>query len=329
MGSPISSSRALVTPNAETRLAKLNGDGYPFAAGARDLSFNYEPTFAPVPSGGLLLGRLHGAAARTATRTSARRNVVKQLWVTRPSISIRPSASTRATRPSSLPGQGRDVDQHARLLGARSLQGGRQGLRLRHRVPRRFLCDGTGTDGGSRVQERRHLLAGRRSPATRPPTAATPRAAARATTTCAPSPARSSRRRPSPPDWSQRAQGEQRDAPWNAKRVPPLGETRFAFPLRPLLCPRPFATKSGPKTRLGSLNPTARTPAGPGIRTALAAPSWKRAALRTRGEAVDLGVAEAPPDALRRRAVARPVWPTSRTSTTRPASAGFFTRPSS
>jgi hypothetical protein len=41
-----------VNPNVEIRLAKANGDGYPFAAGARDLSWNYEPSFAPVANGG-------------------------------------------------------------------------------------------------------------------------------------------------------------------------------------------------------------------------------------------------------------------------------------
>jgi hypothetical protein len=41
-----------VTPGEEVRLAKLDGDGYPFAAGTRDLSWNYEPSFAPVAAGG-------------------------------------------------------------------------------------------------------------------------------------------------------------------------------------------------------------------------------------------------------------------------------------
>jgi hypothetical protein len=41
-----------VTPNQEVRLAKVDGDGYPFAAGARDLSWNFEPSFAPVAAGG-------------------------------------------------------------------------------------------------------------------------------------------------------------------------------------------------------------------------------------------------------------------------------------
>jgi hypothetical protein len=41
-----------VTPNQEVRLAQVNGDKYPFAAGSRDLSWNYEPSFAPVAAGG-------------------------------------------------------------------------------------------------------------------------------------------------------------------------------------------------------------------------------------------------------------------------------------
>jgi hypothetical protein len=41
-----------VTPNQEVRCARLDGDGYPFAAGSRDLSWNYEPSLAPVAAGG-------------------------------------------------------------------------------------------------------------------------------------------------------------------------------------------------------------------------------------------------------------------------------------
>jgi WD40-like Beta Propeller Repeat len=76
-----------VTPNEEVRLAKLDGDGYPFAAGSRDLSWNYEPSFAPVAAGGyfwvVFTSRrtygniLTGPAEDTATPASA----VKQLWV--------------------------------------------------------------------------------------------------------------------------------------------------------------------------------------------------------------------------------------------------------
>jgi hypothetical protein len=68
------------TPNQEIRLAKADGDGYPFAAGARDLSYNYEPTFAPVPSGGYFW------AVFTSRRTYGNRmtgapSATKQLWV--------------------------------------------------------------------------------------------------------------------------------------------------------------------------------------------------------------------------------------------------------
>jgi hypothetical protein len=40
------------TPAQEVRLANVDGDGYPFAAGARDVGWNFEPSFAPVAAGG-------------------------------------------------------------------------------------------------------------------------------------------------------------------------------------------------------------------------------------------------------------------------------------
>jgi hypothetical protein len=69
-----------VTPNQETRLAKVDGDGYPFAAGARDLSYNYEPNFAPVAAGGYFW------VVFTSRRTygnilTGDKTVVKQLWL--------------------------------------------------------------------------------------------------------------------------------------------------------------------------------------------------------------------------------------------------------
>ncbi len=67
-------------PGADVRCRKANGDDYPFAAGARDLNGNYEPTFAPLNAGGYAWvvftsrrtygNRLTGAASET-----------KQLWV--------------------------------------------------------------------------------------------------------------------------------------------------------------------------------------------------------------------------------------------------------
>ncbi|HEY8038696.1 MAG TPA: hypothetical protein VIF15_02845 [Polyangiaceae bacterium] len=69
-----------VTPNQEVRLAKLDGDGYPFAAGSRDLSWNFEPSFAPVAAGGyfwvVLTSRRTYGNVLTGDKT-----VVKQLWV--------------------------------------------------------------------------------------------------------------------------------------------------------------------------------------------------------------------------------------------------------
>jgi hypothetical protein len=69
-----------VTPNQETRLAKLDGDGYPFAAGSRDLSWNFEPSFAPVAAGGyfwvVITSRRTYGNVLTGDKVS-----VKQLWV--------------------------------------------------------------------------------------------------------------------------------------------------------------------------------------------------------------------------------------------------------
>jgi hypothetical protein len=68
------------TPNQETRLSKVDGDGYPFAAGTRDLSYNYEPNFAPVAAGGYFW------VVFTSRRTygnilTGDKTVVKQLWL--------------------------------------------------------------------------------------------------------------------------------------------------------------------------------------------------------------------------------------------------------
>jgi len=77
-----------VTPNQEVRLAKLDGDGYPFAAGMRDLSLNYEPSFAPVAGGGYFwvvftsrrtYGNILTGQAFPCTTTPC--TEVKQLWV--------------------------------------------------------------------------------------------------------------------------------------------------------------------------------------------------------------------------------------------------------
>jgi hypothetical protein len=94
-------------PGVEIRLANLDGDGYPFAAGARDVSLNYEPTFAPVASGGYFW------VVFTSRRTygnalTGDQSVVKQLWV----AAIDQTSSGSATAPNDpshapflLPGQ--------------------------------------------------------------------------------------------------------------------------------------------------------------------------------------------------------------------------------
>jgi predicted small lipoprotein YifL len=67
-------------PNSETRLKRLDGDNYPFAAGARDLHLNYEPSFAPVAAGGYFWVVFHSRRTYGNVLTGDR-TTVKQLWV--------------------------------------------------------------------------------------------------------------------------------------------------------------------------------------------------------------------------------------------------------
>lgn len=91
---------------AETELAKLNGTGYPFAAGARDQSWNFEPTFAPVAAGGYFWvvftsRRTYGNQFQGALADPSQ---VKQLWVAAidPTVTPGKDPSHAAFR---LPGQ--------------------------------------------------------------------------------------------------------------------------------------------------------------------------------------------------------------------------------
>ncbi len=84
------------TPNSEVRLAALDGDGYPFAAGSRDLHWNFEPTFAPVASGGYFW------VVFTSRRTYGNellgtKDQVKQLWVA--AIDEKPTAGQDPSHP--------------------------------------------------------------------------------------------------------------------------------------------------------------------------------------------------------------------------------------
>ncbi len=90
-------------PGLEIRLSEVNGDAYPFAAGERDLSYNYEPTFAPISSGG------YSWVVFTSRRTYGNRltgasNAVKQLWVF--AIDQNPDGDSDPSHPAFwLPGQ--------------------------------------------------------------------------------------------------------------------------------------------------------------------------------------------------------------------------------
>lgn len=67
-------------PGLEHRLGQVNGDDYPFAAGERDHGYNYEPTFAPLASGGY--NWVVFTSRRTyGNRLTAGKDGVKQLWV--------------------------------------------------------------------------------------------------------------------------------------------------------------------------------------------------------------------------------------------------------
>jgi hypothetical protein len=91
------------TPNVEARLAKVNGDGYPFPAGARDLDWNFEPTFAPVAAGGYYWVVFTSRRTYGNTLTGTK-DQVKQLWVT--AIDVNPQNGKDASHPAFwLPGQ--------------------------------------------------------------------------------------------------------------------------------------------------------------------------------------------------------------------------------
>ncbi|MGZ5967100.1 MAG: hypothetical protein ACXWP4_05495, partial [Polyangiales bacterium] len=109
---------------AETALVKLNGSAYPFAAGARDKSWNYEPTFAPVAAGGyywvvFTSRRTYGNMYQGDLATPAQ---VKQLWV----AAIDPAAPP-GTDPSHsafrLPGQALTFNDGSTTQNALNMRG--------------------------------------------------------------------------------------------------------------------------------------------------------------------------------------------------------------
>lgn len=90
-------------PGLEVRLSNANGDLYPFAAGDRDRTWNYEPTFAPRNSGG------YAWIVFTSRRTYGNRLVgtkdeAKQLWMM--AIDENPTPGVDPSHPAFwMPGQ--------------------------------------------------------------------------------------------------------------------------------------------------------------------------------------------------------------------------------
>jgi hypothetical protein len=91
------------TPGVEVRLANLDGDNTTFAAGARDLHLNFEPSAAPVASGGYFWVVFHSRRTYGNTLTGDR-TVCKQLWVA--AIDLSPQPGADPSHPAFwLPGQ--------------------------------------------------------------------------------------------------------------------------------------------------------------------------------------------------------------------------------
>jgi hypothetical protein len=135
-----------VTPGQEVRLAKLDGDGYPFAAAAgRDLSYNFEPTFAPVPSGGFFW------VVFTSRRTYGNqrlegKDAVKLLWVA--AIDLNPMPGVDPSHPPFLlPGQDEAQINMRGFWALDPCKGDGAGCATGTECCGGF-CDGSGPDGG-------------------------------------------------------------------------------------------------------------------------------------------------------------------------------------
>lgn len=133
-----------VTPNQEVRLAALDGDGYPFAAGARDLSWNYEPTFAPVPSGGYFWVVFTSRRTYGNLLTGAA-TAVKQLWVA--AIDLNPAPGVDPSHPPFLlPGQDTTSQNMRGFWALDPCKGDGQGCASGTECCGGF-CDGSGPSG--------------------------------------------------------------------------------------------------------------------------------------------------------------------------------------
>lgn len=133
------------TPNQEVRLAALDGDTYPFAAGARDKGWNFEPTFAPVPSGGFFW------VVFTSRRTYGNellgtKDQVKQLWVAAIDQNV-VQGQDPSHPPFRLPGQAIDSLNMRGYWALDPCKGDGQGCQSGTECCGGF-CDGSGPDGG-------------------------------------------------------------------------------------------------------------------------------------------------------------------------------------
>ncbi len=144
-----------VTPNQEVRLANLDGDAYPFAAGARDLHYNYEPTFAPVPSGGYFWVVFTSRRTYGNTLTGNPNSDpgptpaflgTKQLWVA--AIDLVPTPGKDPSHPPFLlPGQDTTSLNMRGFWALDPCKGDGAGCATGTECCGGF-CDGTGPDGG-------------------------------------------------------------------------------------------------------------------------------------------------------------------------------------
>jgi hypothetical protein len=99
---------SVANPGPEIALGALNGTTYPFAAGDRDRNWNFEPTFAPVASGGYFWIVFHSRRTWGNAITQAafvkESQGVKQLWVSAFDQAPRPGIDP-SHPPFHLPGQ--------------------------------------------------------------------------------------------------------------------------------------------------------------------------------------------------------------------------------
>ena len=143
---------SVAQPGTEVALDNLNGAGYPFAAGNRDLHLEYEPTFAPVAAGGFFWVVFHSRRtfgnALTGPAYVAEGNGTKQLWVA--AIDQSPVPGKDPSHPAfHLPGQDLNTLNMRGYWALDPCKGDGQGCASGVECCGGF-CDGSG-DGGAPV----------------------------------------------------------------------------------------------------------------------------------------------------------------------------------